>query len=188
MMNIKEFSYQLQSLYDEMGKTFGDLQKKSELPCLPECTKCCSNPDIEASPIEMIPMALAIFESPDFESIYEKLTLSEGLPCLMMDGKKCTRYEQRPSVCRMFGVAGYFDKNHQKTLSVCKLIKEAKPDQYSKTLLKVDASTPMMADWFSRLKSLHPQIDQNRQPLNMALRNALEKVALWHQIKDDSST
>jgi len=186
-MNIKEFSFQLQSLYDEMAKTFGDFQRKSELPCLPECTKCCLNPEVEATPLEMIPMALAIFESPDFEIIYEKLSLSENLPCLMMDGKKCTRYEQRPSVCRMFGVAGYFDKNHQKSLSVCKIIKEAHPEKYSKTLLLKDPSTPMMADWFSRLKSLHPQIDQNRQSLNSALKIALEKIALWYQIKENSS-
>lgn len=180
-MNIREFVHNLQELYEEMGKTFTAFQSSTGLNCPPSCGRCCTNPDIEASVFEMIPMAFKITELGLTEKWLEMLADAEKKPCLAFvslgpDGQgKCSMYETRPSVCRMFGVAGYYDKNEKITLSICKHLKT----QNENSLPPIESSkAPVLRDWAARLMQLHPQIIQERKPLNQALRIALEKVAL----------
>lgn len=180
-MNIREFSVNLQKLYDEMSVTFSDLQKNTKLPCLPGCGACCLNPDIEATTLEMIPMALKIYDQGLVEEWHQKLGEAENLSCLMFDGKQCGSYHERPAVCRMFGVAGYFNKQHETTLSICKFIKEEYPKESAVALSGITSQTPVMAQWMARLESIDPQLLQLRSPINIALKSALEKVAMWNE-------
>lgn len=92
-------------------------------------------------------------------------------------------YQERPSVCRMFGVAGYFDKNHDATLAICREIRE----QYSiapvPTVLN-RYEVPMIADWSFKMSSIDPDLIKEKLPLNKALLIALDKVALFSQYHD----
>lgn len=186
-MNIREFSQDLQNIYEEMGKCFSDYQKASELPCLEGCGKCCTNPEIEASPYEMLPLALKILDEGKLEEWLDRLENPLQDHCLLYqahsaDGNKgsCGSYQHRPTVCRMFGVSGYYTKHRQITLSICKLIKQKYPEQSQQQQTQVtEEKTPMLVDWTYRLTQLDPQVIQNRMPINQALKKALEKVALY---------
>jgi Fe-S-cluster containining protein len=178
-MNIREFSHNLQNLYQEMSESFSSLQKELNLPCLPGCGKCCLNPEIEATPLEMIPMALKIFDEGRSEEVYELLNQTEQQYCIIFSENKCGSYQERPSVCRMFGVAGYYDKQHQITLSICKIIKEEFSTQTQQVLSHPPGNAPVLSDWTARLTSLDPLLTQDRKPINQALKSALEKVSLW---------
>src|SRR4051812_18901933 len=111
-MNIREFSHNLEKLYEEMSSTFSSYQSSTGWSCLSGCGKCCLNPEIEASPLEMIPMALKLYDEGKLEAWIEKLKSTDQEFCLAYEGDiqgkgKCGQYSTRPSVCRMFGVAGY---------------------------------------------------------------------------------
>lgn len=134
--------------------------------------------------MEMIPMALRILDEGTLEEWHERLQEADGKPCLIFNGQNCGSYHERPSLCRMFGVAGYFNKHHQITLSICKLIKEKDPGQTEAVLKSPAANAPVMAQWSSLLSTLDPLLAQERQPINLALKSALEKVALWSQYNE----
>lgn len=188
-MNIKEFSYNLQKLYNEMTDSFSSFQKTTGWNCLPSCGRCCLNPEVEASLFEMIPMALAIYEEGKIDEWLEKLSSSERNYCYAFihgnkDGEgKCGRYNERPSLCRMFSVAGHFNKQHEVTLSICKYIKEAYQIEDFSEALK-NGNIPMMVEWSYKLASLDQRLITDRMPINKALEKALEKVALYAQYQN----
>lgn len=191
-MNIRDFARELQNIYDEMGTSFSNFQKSTGLNCLEGCGKCCTNPDIEASVLEMLPLAVRLHDENKLDEWLEKLENPSQDSCLLFqahsaDGSKgmCGAYKERPSVCRMFGVAGYFDKHHEVTLSVCKLIREKYPElTEAKTKEATAENTPVLVNWSYRMAEIDPALIQGRMPLNQALKLALEKVALYAQYQE----
>jgi Fe-S-cluster containining protein len=185
-MNIREFSQDLQNIYDEMWQSFSQYQKASGLFCLEGCGKCCNNPEVEASVLEMFPLALRILDDNKLEEWLDKLENPIQDHCMMYephspDGAKgqCGVYKERPSLCRMFGVAGFYNKHREVTLSVCKLIREKYPDLTKTRESEVTEQTPMLAHWSYSLMQLDPALIQDRLPINEALKKALERVALY---------
>ncbi len=188
-MNIREFSHNLEKIYQAMSAEFSSYQSSTGLACLPGCGRCCLNPEIEASALELIPMALAIYDEGKLDEWVEKLTNTERETCeAYIEGPRpgegqCGRYHQRPSVCRMFGVAGYLNKRDQVTLSVCRYIKE----HYGASESPADygsSEIPMLVEWSYRMAAIDPDLIQRRQPINQALLGALQKVALYSSYQD----
>jgi len=174
-MDIIEFSDKLQKLYDEMSETFSSYQNSTGLTCLPGCGKCCENPEIEVSPLEMIPLALKLIKE---ERVDEYLDDNPGI-CHAYRNGRCSEYLQRPSVCRMFGAAGYFDKHRQVLISTCQEIKKAHPENFAAA--HNDLNAPMFTHWSAKLSNIDPQILQERFPIRKAARIAIEKVSLYAQ-------
>lgn len=194
-MNIREFSQDLLKLYEEMSIEFSTYQRSTGLNCLEGCGRCCLNPEIEASVLEMIPFALKIHDENKLEYWIEKLENSDLSTCVLYEalspgGEKgrCSSYNERPSVCRMFGVSGYYNKYQKLNLSVCKYIKNERRDLFEKLNSQADeASTPTLIHWSYRLTQLNPEIIKDKYPVSVAIKKALEKVALYAQYQESSS-
>ena len=175
-----------------MSSTFSSYQHSSGWTCVNACGRCCQNPDVEATMYEMIPMAQKIFEDGRLEEWIEKLELRERDFCLafqpdQVEGQgKCVFYDERPGVCRMFGVAGYYNKKHEVTLSVCKVIKEFHNIKEIPQGLNPE-TTPMIADWSYRMASLDGGLKDEKLPINDALLKALYKVALYSQYQNEET-
>lgn len=184
-MNIREFSHNLEKLYAEMSAAFGEFQAGSGWNCLAQCGKCCLNPEIEASPMEMIPLALHFYDQGKLEYWLNKTTTTTQEFCVLYEGNsegkgKCGAYMWRPGLCRMFGVAGYKNKKEEITLSICKYIRE----KYNITEIPtgLDSSiTPTFPYWSYRLTTLDQKLLNERTPINQAITKALEQVALYAQ-------
>lgn len=183
-MNIREFASSLQKIHEEISFTFTRYQTQTGLQCLPGCGRCCLNPEVESTPLDMIPMALAIYDEGKLEEWMEKIKTSKSSYCHVYvpgerDGEgKCGRYRERPSLCRMFGVAGYYNKNKEIVLSICRVIKE----NYGQSSIPSNLNaqeTPVMSDWSLKLTTLDPSLIHERVPINNALLKALEKVAFY---------
>jgi uncharacterized protein len=181
-MNIREFAFNLQKVYAEMADTFSSYQSGTGLNCLASCGRCCLNPEVEASVLEMIPYALRIHEQGQLEEWLEKIETSKLDHCILFvpdetpGNGKCSSYLERPSVCRMFGVAGTFNKHHEVTHSICKYIKEL-----NGTLPEPTETTPLIPEWSSQLSAIHPDLIQTKLPMNLAIKGALEKIAFYTQ-------
>ncbi len=189
-MNIREFSHNLEKLYQAMSAEFSAYQSTTGLACLAGCGRCCLNPEIEASVFELIPMALAIYDEGTLDQWVERLQSTRRETCeAFVPGEKpgegkCGRYHQRPSVCRMFGVAGHHKKEDQVTLSICRYIKE----YYALTeaqLVSDNSDIPMMVEWSYRMTALDPNLMQDRRPINEALLGALQKVSLYTAYQEE---
>lgn len=181
-MNIREFAFNLQKVYAEMSATFSAYQSSTGLHCLANCGRCCMNPDVEASVLEMIPFALKIYDLGQLDEWLEKLETNTQEYCLLfVPGEsigegKCGSYLERPSVCRMFGVAGTFDKYQNITHSICKYIKEL-----NSTIPTGTPETPLIPQWSAKLSGLDPELTQKKLPMNLAIKGALEKIAFYTQ-------
>lgn len=89
------------------------------------------------------------------------------------ESDRCGQYLQRPSVYRMFGVAGFLNKRREVTLSICKHLKTLYPQEVS------SEGAPILTYWSSQLATFEPRLVQDFLPLNQALKIALEKVVLY---------
>jgi Fe-S-cluster containining protein len=175
LQDLEKYSDELLNLYQEMSACFSQFQNNSGLPCPPSCGHCCTYPHIEASVREMIPMALYFYKKGEAEAVLKKIEENPKF-CVNyifdqnnIDNGKCGHYSVRPSVCRMFGVYGYQDKNGNTKVAACKILNPNLKDQ---NLI----NAPLMSDWNYKMMSLDAKLVSDKMPINLALKKALEEV------------
>ena len=199
MNRLRELSSQVMDVYQSLSQEFSAYQSSQSLNCVEKCGACCNNPDIEVSPLEMLPLALHLFDTGRAEHEFDELDNYSGFACkqyqrLSLDGKEgyCGIYEYRPGICRMFGAAGYKTKSGEATLSVCKPIKQAVPEKYAAALIAIqpawgqsnnsdpmsisNSKPPMIAEGRQKLAQLDYELSDKLIPINDALRYILEKI------------
>jgi Fe-S-cluster containining protein len=199
MNRLRELSSQVMDVYQSLSQEFSAFQSSQSLNCVEKCGACCNKPDIEVSPLEMLPYALHLFDGGQAEQVFDELQSYSGFACkqyqrLSLDGTEgyCGIYEYRPGICRMFGAAGYKTKSGEATLSVCKPIKQALPEKYAAALISIQpiwgqsndsdsmsisiSKPPMIAEGRQRLAQLDYELGDKLMPINDALRYILEKI------------
>lgn len=131
----------------------------------------------------MLPTAFRLIDEKgidESEHFLNELISREDKVCIFYkrtseDGKKgyCTNYETRPSICRSFGAAAMKNKLGEKTMSICKLIKEAYPDK----IKELDPNeAPTIGDFAKRILLLDPSLGTKLLPINEALQDALSRA------------
>ncbi|WP_422008044.1 YkgJ family cysteine cluster protein [Roseivirga pacifica] len=164
-------------------------QNRSQIQCLTGCGKCCFNPDIEASPLEFLPLAFDLFLTKRIEDSYFELTQNTGSHCslfrpkaLSLDKGTCSQYNYRGLICRLFGYAAMRDKMGNPKFITCRAIKLSQPEKVT----AVDAAItkgenpPFMSDYYFRLRSIDPELGTQRLPINDAIKKALEYVMAYY--------
>ncbi|MFZ4714175.1 MAG: YkgJ family cysteine cluster protein [Bacteriovoracaceae bacterium] len=180
-------------LLEKMQNSFSTFQQVTNLSCPPGCGACCLSPDVEASPNELIPMALHIIKSGRMEEYLVKIENTEKL-CLFYephsaDGKKgkCTQYEHRPSLCRYFGVSGIMDKDKAFRYSICSELKK----EYPELILELENKRPippLINDWMGELMSLDSELIMRQMPINEAFKEAFCKILLYQNLAFEVGT
>lgn len=189
-MKLEEVSQNLSALYAELAQAFSEGQARSGLKCLPDCGRCCLFPEIEATALEMLPLALKLWREGRAETVLDELQTRTTPQCwayqpLSASGEqgRCDHYQERPVVCRAFAVSGLTDKTGDVRLSVCKHIRADQPEQTKQAEASVESwHPPLLSDWGARLLQIHPDLAQAPRPINQALAQALEQVLfnkLW---------
>ncbi|HEY9044090.1 MAG TPA: YkgJ family cysteine cluster protein [Rheinheimera sp.] len=197
MQRLRELSRRVEAVYGEIAETFSAYQQQRGLNCRSGCGECCLQPTIEATVLEMIPLALHLFDQGKAEQTLTQLEeLTEPQGCffyqkLSFDGKQgqCSVYQHRPSICRLFGASGYRDKQGKTALSACKVIKADQPTAYQQTLIAMESDPPpMMIMAKEQVNELDYEMGKQQLPINEALRHALDKVLFkaWYSgLNDD---
>ncbi|GAA0374691.1 YkgJ family cysteine cluster protein [Bowmanella denitrificans] len=184
MQRLRDLSRLVEAVYDELDHTFGTYQRNSGLACRPGCGACCNNPEIEATPLEMLPLALTFYDQGRAEQVLAELEAYSGFACYhyvrhSLDGilGQCGVYQQRPAICRMFGAAGVKGKQGETRLSVCRTIKQDHSDKYQQTLITMlTEPAPKMAEGKDRVRQLDYALGKQDMPINQALKVAIERV------------
>jgi len=60
MNRLRELSSQVMDVYQSLSQEFSAFQSSQSLNCVEKCGACCNKPDIEVSPLEMLPFALQL--------------------------------------------------------------------------------------------------------------------------------
>ena len=175
-----ELSEKVMALYLKMSEESVLFQKKTQTGCIAGCGKCCKNPQVVASPLEMLPLALEVLKDPNKEEIVSSL---DSPSCAFFrslggDNGSCGEYKHRPVVCRLFGWSKVNSKTG-KSLSVCEAIKKGgNPPSPDFTV-----SAPDIAQWAAQVRELEPYLGDTLYPINKALKVMIERIELLDSLE-----
>ena len=188
-MELSEKTVQLQILFEKIEKQTQSLSACSGLHCLKGCGACCENPNVETTPLEMIPLAQELWKSGKAEEVWDELdapscVLYEADPTIPGNGK-CGVYPFRPLICRIFGYAARRNKEGALELATCKKIKEDQPQEIKNAQVAIEngLEVPILSEAWLTLLDIDPDQATKRYPINKALKLALEKVGLAHSLE-----
>jgi Fe-S-cluster containining protein len=187
MKTLTEKVTAVKKVYARLDKDIAALQKQSGLHCLAGCGECCKKPDIEATPIEFLPLALKIFDEGQAETVHKELSLKSDSLCYVFRphltnfGGLCNEYPDRGLICRLFGFTARKNKEGQSELVTCKLIKESQHKEFETLTneMKAGKKVPVMSDYYTRLSSIDHTLT-TFYPINEAMKKALEVVMAYY--------
>ncbi len=155
----------------------------TRLRCKSGCGRCCENPHIETTVTEMMPLAAHLQKSGEVEAIIARLEAEETCvayqPQVGIEGNgRCGYYEYRPGICRLFGFSAKKDKQQERKLVTCRVMKEEFPGdcQNAQAYLDKDGIAPNISNYTMNVYAIDPQWGNKLMPINKALRIALEII------------
>lgn len=184
MKTLPQKVQQVKKVYARLDAHIDSLQKETGLQCISGCGLCCKKPDIEASPIEFLPLALEWFDQDIHWEQYEKLQATQDPTCFVFRphvtsfGGLCNAYPYRGLICRLFGYSARINKDEKKELVTCKILKEEMPLEVAKAS-DAGKKLPVMIHYHSRMSSIDIQLN-DRMPINQAMQKAIETVAAYY--------
>lgn len=191
-MNL-DVANQVMDSYAQIDREIEEFQSKTHLQCPPGCGWCCENPEVETTPLEMLPLVLELFRRGEADAWLERAEAREFRgqcvfykPDPMIPGNgRCQVYPWRPSLCRLFGFATVTNKHGQAQLAACVKHKAHQPAQVvaaQEAIAHGQAQAPNFADVAQHLARLDPALAQPRLPINEALKVAIERVGIYLQL------
>jgi len=181
----------LLELYEEIDSQTAALRAITELRCPPGCGTCCSSPAVEATELEMLPVARQLVRGREALSWLERLRAAddEG-PCVFYRPERstggegcCDIYSLRPSVCRLFGYGAVKNKHGIAQLALCTVMKKVIPRAAQDAAHAVERglAAPAFTDFARRVAGLEPFLGGRLLPINRALQFALEREGFARQ-------
>lgn len=192
MTQLDQFADQTEAFLSEIDQKVTRLQQHAKLRCKEGCGKCCDNPNVESTVLEVIPLARHLVDSGKAEDIYVKLVAENRRPqCVLyvpdpvVSGNgRCSQYHHRPMICRLFGFSVSKDKEGRGRLASCPLVLEASGVMADTISFESTEGLPVYSESWMALTGVHPEWATQRYPINEAIRLAIEKVALNRQFGD----
>lgn len=183
---------QVMASYTQVDQEIAAFQAATQLRCPPGCGRCCQSPTVEATPLELLPLALELWQRGEAQAWLERITANDRGQCVFYQpdpivpgNGRCQVYLWRPTVCRLFGFATTTDKTGTSHLVTCAHLKATAPQQVNQADAMVaagGAEAPNFIRVAQEIAGLEPGVGHQRMPINQALRVAIEKVGLWFQI------
>ncbi len=180
----------VEELFDRLDTEITDFKSETKLHCLTGCGKCCSKPDIDASPLEFLPWALHLFLNGKAEETLLELNNSSISTChiyrplalLEEYNGSCSNYKYRGLICRLFGYAASRDKYGKLRLATCKIIKEGQLENFNNTEEAISKGlyVPIFTDYYMQLAQIDYRMGITLLPINQALKMAIEEVLQYY--------
>jgi Fe-S-cluster containining protein len=179
------------ALFDAIDRQTEEFSKETGLKCKKGCGACCTNPDIETTVAEVLPLAAYLWAQGLAESKLELFrdaingVSTKGVcvfyePDLLVPTQgRCGIYAYRPGLCRLFGFSGRKDKYGKSVLVTCKVIKESHAQECQLTqaeLQKGNLTAPLLATHAFSVAGIDPVHGNQLLPINQAIAQAIEKV------------
>jgi Fe-S-cluster containining protein len=177
----------VQRVYTKLDREISKVQLESGMHCLSGCGECCKKPDIDATPLEFLPLALKLYDDGKAESFLEELQNNTSTTCHVFRpyvtnfGGLCNEYPYRGLICRLFGFTARRDKEGKPEIVTCKLIKTHQEKEYQQAIanIKNGKRIPIMSEFYTRLASIDPSLAQF-YPINKAMEVAVETVLHYY--------
>ena len=151
-------------LYGKLDRETKRFRQQAKMGCFKGCGKCCENVYVEASLVEVIPLAAVLWRRKKRDLWIKKLAEQplQG-QCIFYErtsgqaGKgKCRIYPLRPLICRLFGFAGRLNKYGGQQWLTCHLMKIHHGLKFVDISRRInqDLNIPSIRFYRSRIQSL----------------------------------
>lgn len=180
----------VEQLFQKLEHEIEQFQSESKLHCILGCGKCCTTPDIDASPLEFLPWAFHLFLNGKAEETLDELNKKTNLSCHLYrpltivdtNSGSCSNYVYRGLICRLFGYAASRDKYGKLRLATCKIIKENQQESYLYTVEAISNGlyVPIFSDYYMNLSQIDYGLGTQILPINQALKRAIEEVLQYY--------
>lgn len=184
---------QVQKVFGQLEEENKAFQKVSGLACLSGCGHCCNKADIEAAVLEFLPYAFHLFLEGQHELAKQQIQanttgLCHGFKPIIANSPylkgRCTIYEDRGLICRLFGFATIRDKNGDRQLSTCKWIKGSQADTLNASQALIQKGrAPHYMSYYQKLAQIDFRLGQEYLPINKAILRAIEEVENYYQYR-----
>ncbi len=183
---------QISVIYSQMDKETGTFRNITSLQCPPGCGKCCTSVKVEATVLEMLPLAQELFRQGEWSRWLEHIAAAEDdRKCvfyqpdpLVSENGRCLIYPWRPTLCRLFGFAAVKNKNGLPEAVICEPQKKNTADIVAAVRAAVlnGLSIPKFTDFSIQISACDLCSENRPMPINRAARLALEKYGLAMQM------
>lgn len=189
---IAELVERVRALHRDLDNDIRNFQGLSGLHCRFGCGKCCLKPDIEATPLEFLPLAFELYQEGKAADWLKDRNFESDI-CHAFNAEKegmgkCTRYVDRGLICRLFGFSARRNKYGKKEIITCQIIKEEQADQYESAAHRIqdDVHIPMATDYYTRLRGIDLILGGEQLPINKAIERALKVVTDYYYYKNQA--
>jgi Fe-S-cluster containining protein len=182
---------QVKEIFAQIDRQTAVVQAATGLNCPAGCGRCCENPEVETTVLEMIPLALELWQRGEaLEWLSRSQAVENRGVCVLYQpdpfvpgNGRCSAYEFRPSICRLFALATVTNKQGKPELAACVRHKEIMPEtvQEAKAAIADGLPAPNFAEISIQLAMLDPS-GCEKMPINQALTLALQRVGLIAQL------
>lgn len=158
------------------------------MACPPGCGACCHSAEVETSEAELAPLVarlLARGESADLRAALAQREAAGDRRCALFvpepnssTGGRCSAYEDRPSICRLFAFAARRDADGRPELVTCRTLRAADPLAVARAERDVAAGGPAVFYSDYGLADAASGSAGELQPINLALERALARAEL----------
>lgn len=180
---------EVEKVFEELDRHLNRTASESGLKCPDFCGECCRKTDIEASPLEFMPLAAWLYKTGKIDGFLDRLDHPRHDWCACFEpeaaAKKewgCQYYEHRGLICRLFGFGFRLNRNNQPVLVTCKIMKTNLSDAVAKAGEMAAAhpeEMPIFSHYFMRLLAIDPDLAVPQMPINQAIRTAIEKMYFY---------
>lgn len=187
---------EVEAVFEELDKHLRNSSGESGLRCPDFCGACCRKSDIEASPIEFMPLAAWLYKTGRVEELLERLDNPLHSWCVCFDPEAsrkgawgCQYYEHRGLICRLFGFGYRLNRDNHPVLVTCRIMKNTQADAVTKSAEIAELhpeEMPIFSHYFMRLLAIDPDLAVPQMPINQAIRTAIEKLYFYYLDKDES--
>lgn len=181
------------AVYDELAEQLRTTTRMTGLGCPTGCGACCLSPNVQATPLEVLPAVAALTRHAPVEHWLDRLELSD-LPCTFYAADpqnpsqgRCQTYETRPLLCRLHGFAARRNKYGGRDFAACRVMRLHQPEVVHAVITQVSQEAdivPMYGDWYARIAGLNPSLGSELLPINQAFAAALRWLGLRLQMGD----
>ncbi|MBC7450821.1 MAG: YkgJ family cysteine cluster protein [Cytophagales bacterium] len=185
MSSLVDKVIQVEAFYTALDKDLAAFQTKAKYSCISGCSKCCQSPTVEATILEMLPLAFHLYKENKAELSYDNLLDNTSSLCALYMPLKtviqkggCSEYPYRALICRLFGNSFTRDKIGEPSLLTCKDLKAEYPKEMDAIRLeaKEGMQVPLATNYFQKLTEIDYQLTLKQYPINEAMKLAIEMV------------
>jgi len=147
-----DISVAVTAVYQNLDAQIASFQTATGLHCPEGCGQCCENPEIEATPLEMLPLAAELLRRGDARQWLDKAHRADHSgqcvfyrPDPLISGHgRCHLYLWRPVLCCLFGFAALPDKQGVPRLAICRQHKATMPETVAMSQVAIADGLPVV--------------------------------------------